>query len=197
MEIAQFNRIRLLSDISDRIIYYAVQNGNQTLPDYVDLNCGAVPEGDFDQVIDPSASQQFLSLYTQIAENRFAFAVTELLKMNQEFMKPLKDFLHETGRSMEISSLDSPKMAFEIFQSFILDGMYSENSSETKKIISSDENRIVWEKVSDSHEKPWEKAGGKLEVYYELQKAFVSGLLENSGFEYEIQNQKVFILKKK
>ena len=94
-----FNKIKLLSDIADHIAYYGVRCGNSQLMDYIDMNCGAVPEGDVSGIIDEDAPKQFLEMYIQIAENRFAAAVTELLKMNPQFMKPVSDFCVQIGRA--------------------------------------------------------------------------------------------------
>lgn len=187
----QFNKIKLLNDIANQIGYYGVQQGNQTFIDYIDMNCGGIPDGEFNQVIDPSASFEFLSLYTQIAENRFAFACTGLLKMNMEYKKILLQFLNQVGKDMKIEGDISIEQAFEIVQSFVLDGMPGEN---TKQIIEKTDEKIVWEKIKDSHKNAWEKAEGDLDFYYQLQQQFVQGLLNNCGFTFKIDSKKIFSL---
>lgn len=187
----QFNKIRLLNDIANQLAYYGVQNGHEKLFDYIDLNCGAIPDGDFEQVVDLSAPHEFLSLYMNTAENRFAFAVTELLKMNPNLTNAIKDFCYRVGQDMKIESIPSITDAYNVVQAFVLDGMPCD---ETKKIDEESEDKIIWTKLIDTHEKAWNKAGGNLSFYYELQESFVCGLLEKSGYKYKIENCQQFIL---
>lgn len=189
----QFNKIRLLSDIGNHIARYGVQCGLKTLMDDVDLNCGAVPEGEFEQVIDLSSAHQFLSMYTKIAENRFAFVVTALLKANADFMPILVEFCGRIGKDMNLEFIPDAKTAFEVFESYILDGMPCE---ETKKITLNTADIVQWEKLADTHEDSWKKAGGEVSVYYKLQQCFVSGLLEKSGIKFENNGGKSFSLTK-
>ena len=210
--INQFYKIRLLNDIANQIAYFGIQNGNEKLLDYIDMNCGGIPEGNFEQVIDLSSPHQFLAMYTQIAENRFAFAVTEILKMNPQYIEILKEFLTRTGRELNIfgdsssptgstgseehtkSPTDfSMDAIFVLFQSFILDGMPCDG---TKQILSSNENEIVWKKLVDTHESAWKKAGGNIDIYYELEKSFVSGLFEKVGITLSIENNEIFKLER-
>lgn len=187
-----FNKIKLLSDIADHIAYYGVRCGNPQLMDYIDMNCGAVPEGDVSGIIDEDAPKQFLEMYIQIAENRFAAAVTELLKMNPQFIKPVSDFCVQVGKEMNVPPCSSIEEAFQVIDSFVLDGF-----SDNKKIISRDDSKIVWEQSADNHESAWKKAGGNLSVYYELQQDFVNGLLSASNISYSVENGKIFTLSEK
>ena len=173
-----FNKIKLLDEIATQIGYYGVQCGKEKLIDYIDMNCGGIPDGDFSQVVDPAAPEQFLSMYINVAEMRFAFAVTELLKMNSAFMNALEEFCTRTGRDMQLPVVAGIDAAFETMNSFVLDGM---PGAETKKIVQKDDGVIVWEVVLDTHKAAWSKAGGDLKIYYRLVACFVSGLLESSG----------------
>lgn len=187
----QFNKIRLLNDIANQIGFYGVQNGYETLMDKIDMNCGAVPEGDFGQVIDLNAAHEFLSLYMQIAENRFAMAVTELLRMNAAFIEPLKEFCGRVGRDMQVTGIETVQQAYEVYEGFVLDGMPCD---ETKDILESGENRIVWKKTVDTHKKAWEKAEGDENNYYLLLSLFVNGLLTHSKFRFKIEGQELFTI---
>ena len=184
-----FNKIKLLSDIADQIAYYGVRFGNPQLMDYIDMTCGAVPEGDVSAIIDEDSPKQFLEMYIQIAENRFAAAVTELLKMNPQFIKPVSDFCVQVGKEMNVPPCSSIEEAFQVIDSFVLDGF-----SDNKKIISRDDSKIVWEQSADNHESAWKKAGGNLSVYYELPQDFVKGLLSASNISYSVEEGKIFTL---
>lgn len=190
---SQFNKIRLLSDIGNHIAMFGVQCGLKTLMDDVDLNCGAVPEGEFEQVIDLGAAHQFLSMYTKIAEDRFAFVVTALLKANADFMPILIEFCGRIGKDMNLEFIPDAETAFEVFESYILDGMPCD---ETKKITLNTADSVQWEKLVDTHEDSWKKACGDVSVYYKLQQCFVNGLLEKSGIKFENNGGKSFSLVK-
>lgn len=56
---------------------------------------------------------------------------------------------------------------------------------------------VQWEKLVDTHEDSWKKAGGEVSVYYKLQQYFVSGLLEKSGIKFENNGGKSFSLTKR
>lgn len=189
--IGHFNKIKLLESIANQIAEYGVQCGNATLMDYIDMNCGGIPEGEFAQVVDVSAPIQFLAMYTKTAENRFAFAVTELLKMNASFLKALENSCFQVGKDMQIHAVQNAEHAFEIYNDFILDGMPGE---QTKEIVSCNDSKIVWKKVTDTHEPAWKKAGGNLNVYYMLQKSFVTGLFDECKYSYYIEDNLTFSL---
>jgi len=186
-----FNKIKLLNDMANQIAYYGVNCGNANLFDYIDLNCGAIPDGDFQQVIDVSAPEQFLSLYLQIAENRFAFAVTELLKMNEGYKAPIVDYINRVGQEMKIQGIENAQQAFSVYQAFVLDGMPSDK---TKNIIENTPEKITWEKAIDTHEGSWKKAGGNLSVYYEIQEIFVNALFSQCNIIYQITDASKFTL---
>ena len=189
--IGHFNKIKLLESIANQIAEYGVQCGNATLMDYIDMNCGGIPEGEFAQVVDVSAPMQFLAMYTKTAENRFAFAVTELLKMNASFLKVLENSCFQVGKDMQIQAVQNADQAFEIYNDFILDGMPGE---QTKEIVSCSDSKIVWKKLIDTHEPAWKKAGGNLNVYYMLQKSFVAGLFDECKYAYYIEDNLTFSL---
>ena len=189
----QFYKITLWNNMAQMIAYFAVQNGNVQLFDYIDMNCGAVPQGDFEQVIDPGAPHQFLSMYTQVAEKRFAFAVTELLKMNAGYIDALSDFCRRTGRELNVDEINDMKKAFETMNSFVLDGMPCD---ETKEVIFVDERKVEWKKITDTHADAWEKAGGNIDVYYRLQKDFIDGLFEKSHITLHTDDYEKFSLER-
>lgn len=189
----QFNKIKLVDAMAFQIASYGVQNGNDTLLDRIDLSCGAIPEGEFEQVIDLSAPHQFLTLYMQIAEKRFAMAVTELLNMNEGFYKPLEDFMEQVGRDMKIPAVSDMDQALNIYDSFVLDGMPCD---ETKEVLEKSSSKIIWTKLMDTHQDNWNKVGGDLSVYYQLLQDFIKGLFAESGIVLKIDNQLTFTLEK-
>lgn len=186
----QFYKISFLSDMALDIAAFGENQGIRDLVEQLDLNCGAIPPGDFEHVIDPAAPHQFLDFYTKIAEHRFAFAVTQLLKLNPLYMTPLNNYCLDKGKALK-GPVTGVKEAFDFIQSIILDGMPCD---ETYKIITSNESELVWEKLVDTHEGFWNKVQGNVDVYYELQSSFIKGLLEDSNISFTNEGNKIFRL---
>lgn len=190
----QYFKILLVNDMSCDIAAFGESQGSEKLAERTDLNCGAVPVGDFEQVIDQEAAHQFLELYMNIAEHRFAYAVTELLKLNPLYMTALKNYCHDKGSAIKPEQIAGADGAYKILDMCILDGMPCD---ETKSIISRDENKLIWKKNIDTHERFWVKAGGNVDIYYELQTSFIQGILEGSDLEFTNENNEIFCLKNK
>ena len=92
-----FCKIKLLNSMADQIIAYGEQCGAAGLRDYVDMNCGGIPDGEYTQVVDQSAPEQFLSMYRKVAENRFTLTVKTLIQANPAFRKPIADYCERDG----------------------------------------------------------------------------------------------------
>lgn len=165
--------------------------GAVKLMEYVDMSCGAIPEGPYEKVIDASASKQFLSMYVQVVESRFAMAVTQVLKLNPNIMTGLKDFCFQVGKNNRAENLDGLQSAFDFIASVVLDAMPDENK---KEIFCNEEKKLCWKSAFDSHKKYWDKVQGDIKVYYELQMSFVNGLLADSGIKYLVEENGVFTL---
>lgn len=136
--------------MANQIAYFGVQQGYEKLFDFLDMNCGAIPEGPYEQIVDPQAPEQFLQMYSKIAQKRFAFACTALLNMNKEYLPALKDFMYRTGKEMEINTVGSSQEAECIFKSFYLEGPY---------------------------EQVWKEACGDPKIFEQLVECFKKGLL--------------------
>lgn len=145
----QFNKILLWNEITNQIAYFTVQQGYEKLFDFLDMNCGAIPEGPYEQIVDPDCPEQFLQMYTQIVHKRFAYAVVSLLNMNEEYIRVLEDFMYRTGKEMEIPKINSVEEGEKIFKSFYLDGV---------------------------NENVWIQAGRNISVYEQLIESFKKGL---------------------
>lgn len=111
--------------------------------------------------------------------------------MNSSFLKVLESSCFQVGKDMQIHAVQNADKAFEIYNDFILDGMPDE---QTKEIVSCNDSKIVWKKLTDTHEPAWKKAGGNLNVYYMLQKSFVTGLFDECKYAYYIEDNLTFSL---
>lgn len=190
-----FIKIKLLCNLADAIVDFGQQCGYTDLMDRTDMTCGAVPEGSFQQVIDPGAPEQFLALYARIAASRFAFAVTQVLRISEECLPPIRQFLFETGRNNQLEESVSPEDALCFLETVILDEMPGKTPKILQPSVSGQE--ICWRLSEDFQQEIWEKQGGNPEVFRLLLKSFVDGLLEKSGVVFEIESDGLYSLKKK
>lgn len=185
----QFNKIQLLNHIADQIGNYGVQCGLEKLMEAMDMNCGAVPDGEFQQIIDPASPEQFLSMYTQIAQKRFAFAAVNVMKIHQDCRKIIADFCGRIGRDIGIETVHTARECLEVFDYFVLDGMYGEVR---KTVTEESENRIAWEISGSTHESVWAMFEENFSSYLEFLKAFADGLFESSGFKFSVTDERHF-----
>ncbi|MBQ0050704.1 MAG: hypothetical protein KBT11_01415 [Treponema sp.] len=186
-----FMKIQLLSHISDCVVQIGLQHGFSNFADMIDMNCGAIPEGDFENVIDPSSADQFLNLYAGIAESRFAAAVTVLLGTNSRFMPLIEDVCLEIGQEFKDENMSTAQDALSLIDAVILEGMAG---AENRKITLSTPEKVCWKVVNDFHAQHWEKYSGDVKNYYHLQKCFIDGMLEGTGIKFEQNGSGEFIL---
>lgn len=188
-----YSKILLWSNLGDEIINFGMQCGITNLMDYIDMNCGAVAEGNYSNVIDPDAPEQFLSLYANIARKRFAFAVTQVLKMGEEAKPVIKNFIHDVGKNNGGFSLPNAKEGLNALCAFVLEELPGQESC--NEIISVDENSIKWKKKIDLFSSDWTDAGSDVSIYRELEESFINGLFENTGFVYSVKGNVYSIVK--
>lgn len=190
--IIQFNKVKLLNNIANSIAGYGVQCGYSNLFDQVDLNCGAIPEGNIGEVIDPNSPEQFLSLYTHIAEARFAYAVTQVMSISEKCWQPILDFCRRVGQDNKVDGVQTAQNAYYVYRLFVLDGMPSEKTFE---LTCNNDREVSWLKLKDIHEEFWSKYDGDVNNYYHILQVFINGLLENTGINFTVTDNKEFSLK--
>lgn len=186
-----FKKIVLLSNMALDIAAFAESQGAANFVERLDLTCGALPSDEYTQVIDQFAPEPFLELYSRMAEHRFAFAVTGLLNMNPGYIKALENYCFEQGRNLKPAKITTIESAYELINTYVLDGMPAEDIKNVTKIES---DKLTWEELSDTHADAWVKADGNLENYYHLQSYFIQGLLDESGIAFSNEENKSFSL---
>ena len=156
----------------------------------MDMNCGALPAGSFEQVVDLDCPEQFLAMYTQIVHNRFAFAAINVNNANPQTMKIMEDYCRNVATANEICGVNNCAQAMQVFDAYVLNGMPGENVHvfEEKTQL-----RFVWQDEKDLHSAVWQKFGGSVELYRRLLQAFVNGLLNRCGFSFKIDGEKFII----
>lgn len=188
--LSQFNRIVLLDSIATEIAVFGEKIGLKDFVQVMDMNCGALPAGSFEQVVDLDCPEQFLAMYTQIVHNRFAFAAINVNNANPQTMKIMEDYCRNVATANEICGVNNCAQAMQVFDAYVLNGMPSENVHvfEEKTQL-----RFVWQDEKDLHSAVWQKFGGSVELYRRLLQAFVNGLLNRCGFSFKIDGEKYII----
>ncbi len=190
-----FNRIRFLDALTNQMIRMAEDWGFVDFAEYTDMNCGAIPQGDFDTVIDAGARRQFLVMYTNIAEARFAFTAIVLKRKDVKYFETLCALCFEVGKSFAPGKFDSVFHAFCFICKMLLDGMPGDRP---KEITLDTDTSFEWMLTSDTHQSYWDNFGGNGAVkdYYVLTSYLIAGFLSLSDIRYTCRSQKYFCLAK-
>ena len=184
-----FYRIKFLDAITEMILDCAFRSGFENIYEHVDLNCGAIPDGSYDEAVDPNAPDQFLSMYVQIAENRFACAVTVLLNHDERFMEVLSSICRKVGEGAPSVELKNAFDALSVLDYYVLD-------VNAKSFLEKSDERISWTEKNDAHESAWKKFGGNVTVYHRLLETFANAILRKQGFVYRFSDTGIFEIAK-
>lgn len=174
-----FSRIRILCFMTDDIVSFAAQKYGAEFFDYIDMNCGAVPDGEYEKVIDPSAPKQFLDLYTNIALNRNLLACKKLLELGNGYQKVLDDYFYKQGAAITKEKPKTVQNAFELINEYVLEKSKIQNT-----ITEQSENQIKWKKSECDLS------------YWQFIKPFADGMISDSGITFSISEDMTFSLKK-
>lgn len=178
-----FNQIIFQDRMVTALAEYAQQCGMANFVESLDMNCGAIPDEDFETIIDPESPSQFLKLYARIAQDRLAYTITNMLHVSKEFRVPIYSFVKQNGTNMEIEKLDTVTQAFSVFNSVVLDEEFDNPSIE---IIEKNDDCIAWKKNLESLKQSWTKCGSEMEMYYFYLGALCEGLFCKSEFKFEV-----------
>lgn len=81
-----FNQIIFQDRMVTALAEYAQQCGMANFVESLDMNCGAIPDEDFETIIDPESPAQFLKLYAHMAQDRLAYTITNMLRVSDEIL---------------------------------------------------------------------------------------------------------------
>ena len=183
----QYIKILALGERVKKLIVYAPE-----LQAKIDA-CGILPEGDFDVVADFPNMHMWLTKNMHIAELQYATIVTELLERNSENMDKIKDVVENQAKldaAVVPASIDAQD-AFQYLSKYYLDGMPCDD---VKVIDENTEKLFSWTVINDTHTPFWEKAGGNVDIYYELLELYVNTLFAGKNIKYSYFDNKHFSL---
>lgn len=184
----QFNKIRFINNITDSIASYGVQCGLPTFMDDLDMNCGAVPEGDIEHIIDPASPLEFLSMYTKISCDRFAMTMIQISMLDPVCKKAICNFLKDIGNQNQTDKINSPKEAFDFLDEIILYG----NVEDSPETVSETAEEITWKNTASVHKKSWSRFNGDMELFNQLLEIFANAILENTNYKFRKKEGDIF-----
>lgn len=157
----------------------------------VDESIGTFVFGDLEECIDASNIHGWLSSQVELAESRYAFVVTELIKIN--LLQQILEIHFEDGKTAG-SNLDVNSSCEEIFHHMkdcLLDGMPCAGGI---KILTEAADEIVWMVDENVHKPYWINQEYDISLYFQLRDAWLKGFVSEKNIRYTKLNDVTFRL---
>jgi len=124
-------------------------------------------------------------------EYRLSELIAEISKRND--LSLLNEAYGEFGRNLgntldQSVSAENGQDLYQLLQSILLDGMPCDKIN---KLVDASEHHLVFSSTKDPHAPYYESAGLSPELYHELRKSFIEGLLETlklGKYSYSIED---------
>lgn len=175
----QFSRIELFNLMAGDLVDFASLKYGQEFEEFVDMNCGAVPVGNFETVIDPAAPEQFLTLYTTVVTKRICLVCKKILELGEGYDKVLEKYFTDQAQKLGFEKPQDIQTAFSLIHFCVLDGI---PDKKTVEAISQSKRNLVWK------EEPFNAE------YWKYIKAFVKGLFDGTGIRFSVTADGIFTL---
>lgn len=143
---------------------------------------GIVERRPLEDVIDNGNIHGWLQGQIGIAEKRFAAAVTEILHGDPAKIEVLKQRAFQLGVHNPLLDSNDAQEIYRALNDVLLEGMPCDHVNE---ILEQSKQRVRWHQTVDLHLPFWDAVGGKIENYYLLRDAFVSGSVSGSRFSFQ------------
>lgn len=158
----------------------------------VDQEFGSLSEKPLDEIIDETNIHGWLSDRIDLVENRLAFVVSNILKIDSGRKPIILDRMRELGAGWEIKPSMTILEVYQLIGEIFLDGMPCDR---IKQVTENSEDRISWVRTSDIHSRYWTyDLDGK--IYFEIRDSFIEGLVGRGDIQYEKLDNKTYSLKK-
>lgn len=132
-----------------------------------------------ESVIDERNIHGWLQGQIADAEKRYA----SLISATDDHMDILKRTAFAFGKQHQVPSGANAEEIYQYFEDFFLNGMPCDRVNE---VTEQAEDKVSWQMNQDIHAEYW--AEEKSEEYYELRKAVMDGMLDDSDFNVEMQD---------
>lgn len=157
----------------------------------VDESIGTFVSGDLEERIDASNIHGWLSSQVQLVESRYAFVVTELVKIN--VLQPLLEIHFEDGKttSSNINANSSCEEMFHLMKECLLDGMPCDGGI---KILTEAADEIVWMVDEKVHKPYWVNQEDDTSLFFLMRDAWLKGFVSGKRIHYTKLNDVTFRL---
>ena len=132
-----------------------------------------------EEVIDLTNIHGSLFGMIEEVENRYATLVAELLQADMNRYSEIEEVVTACGVLMAVPSKNTASDVYSAMEGKLLDGMPCDHAM---RICEDTDSRVEVMRTLDTHSSYWTNSGLTGETYYDLRKAFVNGLLSNSGY---------------
>ena len=167
------NQESLLKEIVDSFELYDLKND-------MDSVLGDLPDDKLENIIDQDNIHGWLSEKVDLANKRFAYFNSLVLKNDLLNKDSLLDSYYKLGLSLGQDTGENIQFYFETMKSYFIDGMPCDF---VLKENSLDKDRIVW--TLEEVKKPYYSYQIHYSIYYDIRDSFMKGLLEKSPFAYK------------
>ncbi len=168
------------------------------LEEETNLQCGVIEKRPLEEMIDTDNIHAWLQEKVAIVEKRLSFVVTNMVKDNADRMKEILDIAYELGEELygqvpEEAGESAEKM-FKQINDLVLDGMPCDRINE---VLDSTDDEVVFRQTRCIHEMYWVEFGGLVMNYYDIRRKLLEGLLVNSAFEYMVDEDGNYHIRRK
>jgi hypothetical protein len=142
-----------------------------------------VKQGDIEPLLKEQAS---------LIECKYAYSTGKLLEYSPENLSLLKSVLKKQGMLLAVVLKEYYLDAAGIFKA-IADNLPDGNSELIPwNVLKQNENQVIWTRNVCAGNPCWETAGIENHIYYELQEAWMEGLVSELGYIFEIAGRDTY-----
>lgn len=187
-----FHKITLQEElIQDMIKASSENNWDSKLEEKLSEACGTIENQPLEDIIDGANIHGWLQSRISVTEGRLSLAVTELLKAEPERKKELIRIAFEFGKKHGVPENASTEEAFQAICDSLIDGMPCDRVNE---VLEQSELFTRWQQTACVHSSYWEQLGETSEVYYELRRAIIEGMLSSTRLSFHAKEGNIYEL---
>ena len=190
-----YNKIKLQENFIENILDASSKNNwYQDLGNEVEKAYGKADERPLEDIIDQSNIHGWLQEKIAQAELKLAFAVTNVISKNFDYIYELKKIAYNFGASNSVLENSTASDCYKFLNDSLIDGMPCDRVND---VIESDDNQVIWRQNICVHSDYWTKVGGNVDVYYTLRNEIIKGMLSKSDLEYIPNENGLNIIRRK
>lgn len=139
-----------------------------------------------EEIIDTNNIHGWLQDKISKAEIRQAYIITNILNLNEKYIKDLSSIYQKQGKvlasTIENQGNNTPQDLHKIVFDYLLEGMPCERVQE---VIKSNENEFIWKTTTCIHKKYWDLAKGDINNFYILRDIWIEAFVNNIDDEFK------------